>query len=385
MDGIGLRGSSVSVVGHAVYPANPGESTPSGPKTVAPITAIPASLPPSSFNGTSERAQQLCVAAKTKANVPLSAADAALQDALAKASPRERALHLVLEGAIKQAEARKAGVDLAKSNFFIKLMTFAGIAVSFGVTLALTVATAGAAAPMLALTSVRLVTAIGDVYYAGKCVKAAQESLKTGRPVPAPPLGGSCVGNWLYDYRIRRGDTPVEAKDYATGRSAIFTIALSLAMLATGTLWTPAVAGAAQISRWVSSILMGLMLPYELKVGFRDAQMQSKRVEATAEMLEEARSTAMKPEDLEWFQEVLADALKGVQGEQPLARKELEDLRHATPESWATQSVNPADVEARKKREQAYEAWRSTTRLFIGLNTASSFGRAAFSVGVKLA
>ncbi len=245
-------------------------------------------LPPAAGSASPEATQAAVAAAAVKAQAPLSAADQHLAKVLEGREPHQRAQHKILEAAIKQAEARKAGVDLAKSNYFIKLMTFAGVAVTFGVTLALTVATAGAAAPMMALTSLRLITAIGDVHYARKCVAAAQESLRTGMPAKAPPMGGSCVGNWLHAYRVWRNDSPEAARDYATSRGAAFTICLSLAMVVTGTLWTPAAAMAGTVSKWVSSCIMGLMVPYELKVGFGDTRGQARAAMEATLMFEDA-------------------------------------------------------------------------------------------------
>lgn len=366
----------------ATAPAN-GEPKPS----MAPCVPLPGSLPPSTFKGVVSDAQALAVKLASKAQTPLGAAPAGPRPELLVRDAREKALDKVLQAAVKQAEARKAGVDLAKSNYFIKLMTFAGIAVTFAVTLGLTVATAGAAAPMMALTSMRLATAIGDVYYARKCVSAAQESLKQGRPVAGPPMGGSCVGNWLHAYRTWRGDNDEAARSFATSRGAVFTISLSLAMLVTGTLWTPAAAGAAQISKWVSSSVMGLMVPYELRVGFGDTRKQSRRTEDASELFNAAHDAAtadLTDKDRLWLKDILEDALGGVNGQGPLARKELDDLLGVASQNWPQRPVDANDQKVRREREEAQEAWRSTTRLYIAANTSLGFLKTAASVYFKL-
>lgn len=348
---------------------------------------LPGSLPSASFKGAIVDAQALAASMATKSQAPLGTAPPGPLPELLARDARERALDKVLQAAVKQAEARKAGVDLAKSNYFIKLMTFAGVAVTFGVTLALTVATAGAAAPMMALTSMRLAMAIGDVYYARKCVGAAQESLKQGRPVAGPPMGGSCVGNWLHAYRTWRGDDDAAARSYATSRGAIFTISLSLAMLVTGTMWTPAAAGAAQISKWVSSSVMGLMVPYELRVGYGDTRKQAGRTEDASELFNAAHDAAtaeLTEDDRRWLKDLLEDALGGVKGQAPLARKELDDLLGIANRNWPQRPVDANDRKVRKEREEAQEAWRSTTRLYIAANTSLGFFKTAASVYFKL-
>mgnify|MGYP002130418957 CR=1 FL=1 len=62
-----------------------------------------------------------------------------MEEALKQATAAEKAQHQVLEAAFKQAQARNAGVDLARANFFTRFMTFATVAVSASVAAALTV------------------------------------------------------------------------------------------------------------------------------------------------------------------------------------------------------------------------------------------------------
>ena len=93
--------------------------------------------------------------------------------------------------------SEKAGVQAAELASEGKRGWLMTSAATWGVALALTVATGGIAIPMLVLTSVRLVIAIGDVYSAEKDLDAARR-IANGEPgVKRLPMGANWVGNLI--------------------------------------------------------------------------------------------------------------------------------------------------------------------------------------------
>jgi hypothetical protein len=80
--------------------------------------------------------------------------------------------------------AKKAGVDIARSNFFSKCLGASTRALTLGAAIALTVATAGVAAPLAYLAGASLLVSVADVGCAFENLRAAKE----GRE---PLIGGN--------------------------------------------------------------------------------------------------------------------------------------------------------------------------------------------------
>lgn len=126
--------------------------------------------------------------------------------------------------------SEQAGVhaaELASEGKRGWLMTSAA---TWGVALALTVATGGIAIPMLVLTSVRLVIAIGDVYSAEKDLDAARR-IANGEPgVKRLPMGSNWVGNLICSAFCP--DPTDRRKCYVTAVVMAFRACLAIAMIA---------------------------------------------------------------------------------------------------------------------------------------------------------
>lgn len=272
--------ASLRGTGTPLLPPGP-STTPAGPAPSVTPTVLPGSLPPARSPASAQETRAKAASATTKARAPVfdpSRTARVMEEALKQATAAEKAQHQVLEAAFKQAQARNAGVDLARANFFTRFMTFATVAVSASVAAALTVATFGAAAPLMALTGLRLVQAVADVGCAAICWRDARASAREGRTIQTLPMGANAMGNLLHKaYRGIQGcgEADPAARHFATRYAAAFTVGLSLATMITGQLFTPAATLTCQACRWAATTVASLMLPYETRVATTRAEHQA--------------------------------------------------------------------------------------------------------------
>lgn len=130
----------------------------------------------------------------------------------------------------KLKESIDAGVSAAEMASEGKRGWLRTSAATWGVALALTLATGGIAIPMLVLTSVRLLIAIGDVHYAEKDLDAARRIRDGETGVKRPPMGANCIGNLICS--VFCPNPTDRQKAYVTGVVMAFRVCLGIAMIA---------------------------------------------------------------------------------------------------------------------------------------------------------
>lgn len=178
---------------------------------------------------------------------PATIAAPELGEAQAAAVKRVRDSAQALETALRQ------GVDVARKNFVGKLCSVAAGSVMLGLAIAATVATGGAAAPLVAFTGLRLLMSVADARAARECVKCAEANLRGENRTP-PTLGPNALGNWLHGkLKGRYGDD--KAKVYAAYGSTA--VALGLFAL-TAAIKVPATAAKLSVKA-VKTATLGLM------------------------------------------------------------------------------------------------------------------------------
>ena len=119
--------------------------------------------------------------------------------------------------------------------------------------IAATVATGGAAAPLVAFTGLRLLMSAADARAARECVRCAEANLR-GENLKPPPLGPNALGNWLHG-RLKGRYGEDKAKVYAAYGSTA--VALGLFAL-TAAIKVPATAAKLSVKA-VKTATLGLM------------------------------------------------------------------------------------------------------------------------------
>ncbi len=287
---------------------------------------------------------------------------------------RTEQLGIVIGALATQAEARKLGVDLAKADYFNKKHNVAVAFTNFVLTALLTAATGGAAAPLLALTAVRLVIASADMACARKTLQDSEIEHQTGRPVKDRlPMGSSAVGNltfWVAK-ALNKGVSDDSAKLWATRASSFVSVGVSLSMLFTGLYSAPAFAFTEGICRMASSTAAGFLGLYEYgKVGLSQAPDQAKLLEkARTDMAEASQMLAlMNDDDRRW----LASYLRGIQGF--AAINELDGLLRLSDDPAAFQREDAGKAARRTKADNSANTWRLGTRAyFLVMGAKSAF------------
>lgn len=127
--------------------------------------------------------------------------------------------------------ANKDGVAAAEMAAQGKRGWLRTSAASWGVALALTLATGGMAVPMLVLTSIRLLIAIGDVRDAEKDLDAVRRIANGETGVQRPPMGANSVGNLICSNFGLKSPTDRQ-KACITGVLMAFRACLGIAMIA---------------------------------------------------------------------------------------------------------------------------------------------------------
>lgn len=287
---------------------------------------------------------------------------------------RTEQLGIVIGALATQAEARKLGVDLAKADYFNKKHNVAVAFTNFVLTALLTAATGGAAAPLLALTAVRLVIASADMACARKTLKDSEIEHQTGRPVKDRlPMGSSAVGNltfWIAK-GLNKEVSDDSAKLWATRAGSFVSVGVSLSMLFTGLYSAPAFAFTEGICRTASSTAAGFLGLYEYgKVGLSQAPAQAKLLEkARTDMAEAGQMLAfMNDDDRRW----LASYLGGIQGF--AAINELEGLLRLSDDPGTFQREDAGKAARRTEADNNANHWRLGTRAyFLVMGAKSAF------------
>lgn len=287
---------------------------------------------------------------------------------------RTEQLGVVIGALATQAEARKLGVDLAKADYFNKKHNVAVAFTNFVLTALLTAATGGAAAPLLALTAVRLVIACADMACARKTLKDSEIEHQTGRPVKDKlPMGSSAVGNltfWIAK-GLDKEMSDDRARLWATRASSFVSVGVSLSMLFTGLYSAPAFAFTEGICRMASSTAAGFLGLYEYgKVGLSQAPAQAKLLEkARADMAAASQTLAlMSDDDRQW----LGSYLRGIQGF--AAINEMEGLLRLSDDPAAFQPEDAGKAARRTEAENEANFWRLGTRAyFLVMGAKSAF------------
>ncbi len=159
-------------------------------------------------------------------------------------------------------QACEHGVDLAKASFMSKLLGVGTAAAIAGVAVALTVATHGATAPLVAVLGTRFLIAAADAACAWRCWRDAKAAA-AGRAVENPlPLGANAIGNLLHKALRSCGLDAGRATRYATTGSALVSVGLSAAALGLG-LFAPAADLAGKITRLAAGGAAALLFPFE--------------------------------------------------------------------------------------------------------------------------
>lgn len=266
---------------------------------------------------------------------------------------RAEQLDTVLSALATQAEARKLGVDLAKADYFNKAHNVAVAFTNFVLTALLTAATGGLAAPMLALTSLRLVIATADMACARKTLKDAEQEHTTGRPVKDRlPMGSSAVGNLTF-WLARSLDKSMDddrARVWGTRLGSFVSVGLSLSMLFTGLYAAPAFAFTEGLCKMASSTAAGFLGFYEYgKVGLFQAPAQAKLLDKARANMATASATLAHISDedrahlAKWLREIKGFA----------AVNELDSLLQLSdhPENFRREDASQADRRAQAENE----------------------------------
>jgi hypothetical protein len=398
MGGFGIdtkHSASVRPAGDAA--SAPQEATPSGGAGQAlKPTVLPGSLPPAQVSSSPTQTRAKAAAAMAKARAPVFdpvRTQRVMDEALKRASAAEKAQHQVLEAAFKQAQARHAGVDLARANFFTRFMTFATVAVSASVAAALTVATLGAAAPLMAMTGLRLLQAVADVGCAAICWRDAKASVREGRTIQSLPLGANAMGNLLHKaYRGYHGvgEADPAAKHFATRYAAAFTVGLSMATLVTGQLFTPAATLTCQACRWAATSVASLMLPYETRVATTKTE-QHGDLSGRAAVDFKSAQAMLKELDEAGRGKVLGFVKSLVAHEQqeawykPAAKGELQAFYDQQTSGWTDpQAPDPERARRLEDMESDNRMARKVARTWIAVNTLMNLGMAVSGISTNV-
>lgn len=139
----------------------------------------------------------------------------------------EKVATLVKGWAEAKARAEVAGVDLRKAVFVSKQVSTVASLLTLGVAVALTVATAGAATPLLIVAATRTAILIGDAWCAREDLRRMQET-----PPTSLPMGSNFLGNLIYSLVHREGSSPEESQRRAKLGSGLLSVGLVGASLA---------------------------------------------------------------------------------------------------------------------------------------------------------
>lgn len=199
-------------------------------------------------------------------------------------SQRSEALDQLKASAAKLETARRAGVDLARASFMAKLLGAAMNAVGVGVAAALTVVTGGAAAPMLAIASMRFLSAAADAGYACKLWRDARDAAD-GKPVgPPPPMGANALGNLFHAAFSCRPFDAAKAVDRATRAASFVQFGLAVSALAVGAAIVVPAPVVHQVSRIVSSALLIAVFGRETQLMEGQAEARDAVTQASEEL-----------------------------------------------------------------------------------------------------
>lgn len=130
-------------------------------------------------------------------------------------------------------KAGQPGLDIVKRTFFTKALGVALTAASVAVAAALTVFTAGAAAPFLAVAGASLIVQCGNAYCAYRNYKNAEAVANhKDKPYADLPMGNSCVANVVYAGLKQLGVERPQSAARMAGRTVA--LALGVASIAMG-------------------------------------------------------------------------------------------------------------------------------------------------------
>lgn len=150
--------------------------------------------------------------------------------ALSVPSHREHVQDTMMQVAAKIEAAERVGVRLDRLNFMSKLLGAGMAAVAVGVAAALTGATFGAGAALLAIASVRLAIAVGDAVCAYRVLQDRRET----PPKNSLPLKSSAIGNALFFMFSKAGMPRTQAIDRATRASVPVSVGLAVVAMSLG-------------------------------------------------------------------------------------------------------------------------------------------------------
>jgi secreted effector protein SseF len=141
----------------------------------------------------------------------------------------------LLEAGEKLLEARKEGVDVAKSTFWKKALGVALSAVSVGVAAGLAAISFGGATPLLALACVNFAVSSGDAVCAYRNMRNT-EAIAEMRPPPYDklPAGNSILGNVAHALLTRCGLSEGDATVAAKAIGGTVALGLGIATAAVG-------------------------------------------------------------------------------------------------------------------------------------------------------
>lgn len=154
--------------------------------------APPNLTPPSTPRELSEPREVLVSSASSKSESPPKTGSCP--------SRKEVAERLLDQAKDKMVEARKMGVDVAKTTFWKKSLFAFASAVGVGVAAGLTAISFGGAAPLLGLACASMVVSVGDAACAYRNYKNT-EATAEGKPQPYAQLkaGNSFIGNLTFE------------------------------------------------------------------------------------------------------------------------------------------------------------------------------------------
>lgn len=217
----------------------------------------------------------------------------------------------------KLRAAAAAGVDLARKTFMSRLLGASLSAMFLGVAVALTVATGGAAAPVLAIAALRFISVAADAACAYKCWRDACDA-QAGRPVSRPlPMRASAVGNLVYAVAIHRGYTPEEATRWATRGQGLVALSLAVAGAVLGGIG-PAATVAEKACRMAAGALLTVQFPVDTDLIAQGAQLRKALTElqpliqAHVRAAEAAAQAAGQAVDLDAVRQQVLAAVGGV-------------------------------------------------------------------------
>lgn len=255
------------------------------------------------------------VPARVSVPAPVSSSASAPPAPLANPVPAPQAAGatsppLTAQDALKQIAAqadtlvrlRDEGVDLAKKTFMSKLLGVGMSAVFTAVALAVTVATGGAAAPVMAVAALRFISVASDAACAFQCWRDAVNGIPPERSLP---MRASGVGNLIYFAAKRWGKDHDAAVRLATRGSAAVAVSLAVTGAVVGALG-PASTAAEKACRVAAGVLLTAQFPADSRLMAQGARLRTS-LEALTPLIEAYVQAAGQNPDLNAVMTALTD------------------------------------------------------------------------------